>query len=117
MDPEQVKIGETVNVRVKNDGNKPGSFVLSIEATTGEKQTYEQNIGPKSEVPLTFRFTPKYRSKRKRDRITCNLSYRDVNNSTVELPRKVISVIVRPRKDKVELDLSALEKLDDSSES
>jgi len=108
---------QNIEIRIKNEGNKPGSFVLSIEATTGEKQTYEQNIGPKSEVSATFRFTPKYRSKRKRDRITCNLSYRDVNNATVELPRKVMSVTVRPRKDKVEFDFSGLEKLDESSES
>jgi len=103
----------TVEIGVRNNGNRQGDFTLSLEIDTGEHDEFEARLKPKQEHRVSFAFVPKCSRKLKTTRLTCKLSYTDIAGKQELLSPKVVPIIVTPRKDKVELDTSALEKLDE----
>lgn len=114
--PDRLEVTEdqeaTIQIVIKNSGNREGQFSLAVQVDTGEKQEYARRLVPKSECKLHFAFMPKFGKKQMSTRITCNLAYDDVYDKKQILTPKIVPVIVSPRKDKVEIDLSALDKLE-----
>ncbi len=103
----------TVEIGIRNNGNRQGDFTLSLEIDTGERDEFEARLKPKQEHRASFTFIPKFSKKLKTTRLTCKLAYTDIAGKQELLSPRVVPIIVTPRKDKVELDTSALEKLDE----
>ncbi|HSE82923.1 MAG TPA: PglZ domain-containing protein [Thermodesulfobacteriota bacterium] len=96
----------TFEVIVRNEGNVPTEFNLRIQPDfTGEK-VFKQTISGKDEVRCPFTFIPSLKSKN----IYFYLSYTDAKKKEQKEQNR-IGLIVTPRKGKVEIDTSALDRL------
>lgn len=96
----------TFEVIVRNEGNVPAEFNLQVQSDfTGEK-LFKQSIPIKGEVRCPFTFVPSLKSKN----IYCYLSYLDAKRKE-QKEQKRIGFTVIPKKGKVEIDTSALDRL------
>lgn len=96
-----------VIIGIKNNGNKEGEFNLIINVNTGEKQEFKDKVKPKHMERISFQFKPTLKTKS----AEVELTYLEASGR-LRKEERIIPVKVIPRKDKVELDLTALDKFD-----
>jgi hypothetical protein len=94
-------------IKIKNIGNKEGEFNLIIHLNTGERHEYKNMVKPKQIESISFPFKPTLKTKN----VEIELTYLEASGR-LKKDRRIIPINVIPRKDKVELDLTALDKLD-----
>lgn len=98
---------ENIIILVKNTGNQIADFELKI--AYGEKEeTYSDKLSPNKFCKCEFSFLPTP----KINFITIELSYKRPEDETY-ISIKKVSFEVEERKDKVEIDTSALDRFDD----
>lgn len=92
---------------IRNNGNKEAKYLLSAELDTGWKETLDGSVASVEEKPIKLRFIPFRRSRR----LNLSLSYRDAQGKEVKRAYPV-PIHILEKKEKVEIDLSAFDKLD-----
>lgn len=112
--PESVSVKEDkmlrIIARVINDGNKPCDFEICFKTDKREERRMMGSLSPNDEEKFVFETMATLDLAS----VVCILSYPDINKKQEER-KKLIRVIVEKRKDKVELDLGALDLLEDKS--
>lgn len=98
----------SVKVSVSNVGNVRSDFKLSFTSNTGKEKTEEGTLDPASMKEYVFEISATTDLKF----VDYDLLYTDTNKKQVER-KKRIRIEVERRKDKVELDLGALDLLGD----
>ncbi len=96
-----------VIIGIKNNGNKEGEFNLIINLNTGEKQEFKNMVKPTQVESISFQFKPTLKTKS----AEIELTYLEASGR-LRKEGRIIPIKVIPRKDKVELDLTALDKFD-----
>jgi len=92
---------------IRNNGNKETKYFLSAELDTGWKETLRGSVASLEEKSMILRLVPLRRSRR----LNLTLSYKDAQGKEVKRTYAV-PIQVLEKKEKVEIDLSALDKLD-----
>lgn len=98
----------TVDVLIKNIGNKEGIFEFLFELDSGEKKTFTHRLPTLAEKILKFDFQPILRNKR----LELTLKYKNAKNKPIT-KKATIYIKVIGRKDKVEFEFGALDKIDE----
>jgi len=111
--PRDVEVVEdepaTIAVSLVNRGNRKGEFVLLAKLNTGQEQKFQGTLRPRQGQVIEFSLVASANTKY----VSWDLSYTTVDGEIERLPKRRTSLQVSLRKDKVELDLSALDKLDE----
>ncbi len=102
----------TVQLSIKNNGNREGVFNLIMEADNNITEEFQQTLIPNQKTEIFFAFTPTIKRSVKTSKISCRLRYKNLSGIEQILPVRTIQVKVEERTDKVEVDTSALDKLD-----
>ena len=114
--PKLIEVNEdetqTVKISVKNYGNQEGKFNLLVEIDDDLVNEFQHSLKPNQIEDISFHFTPTVHKNRKSSKISCRLRYKDQSGIDKSLPTRVIQIKIQERKDKVEIDTSALDKLD-----
>lgn len=93
---------------VKNTGNQITDFVIKI--VYEEKETINSSkLSPQKSFECEFSFIPSF----KINLITVKLSYKKLGNEIVSETKKIIFEVME-KKDKVQIDTSALDRFDDT---
>lgn len=104
---------QTVNVTLRNVGNRATDYTLRFATNTEpQRTTFQGALRPRQAQKLSYAFTPIY-SPKTTDRVTVQVTYRDVDGQEKRMPSRAINITTKPRKDIVEIDFGGLEKLDD----
>lgn len=98
-----------ITVTLANRGNRKGEFSLSAQVSSGRPQTTPGTLGPGEQIQIHMPVLASSDT----THISWELSYTTLSGEIKRLPKRRTSVRVTLRRDKVELDLSALDKLDD----
>jgi len=96
-----------VEILVKSAGNTAGEFNLSAKLDTGYGYQLGGKIGVYEEYPLKFKLAPERRSRS----IDLVLVYKDASGKEIK-KMETVGIQVIERKEKVEIDFSALDKFD-----
>ncbi|MBT9168765.1 MAG: hypothetical protein DDT19_02113 [Syntrophomonadaceae bacterium] len=96
-----------IEIEVLNRGNRESAFTLAVETEVGQGKTFERRLTPKLRDRLDFHFTPELAMKS----IRFVLSYKDAEGIEKQDSRR-IGVQITPKKGKIEIDTSALDRLD-----
>jgi hypothetical protein len=96
-----------LDLLIRNNGNKEAKYFLSAELDTGWKETLRGSVASLEEKSIILRLVPLRRSRR----LNLTLSYKDAQGKEVKRTYAV-PIQVLEKKEKVEIDLSALDKLD-----
>jgi len=104
LEDEQSKI----NIGIENVGNREGEFVLTVQLDSGGEKVLKQKLTAKEETDFPFEFTPSVSTKN----LYLHLNYKDIEGREVKESKR-LSIKVKPREDKVKIDTSALDKLDE----
>lgn len=111
--PREIELVEdepaAIAVTLVNRGNRKGDFVLLVKLNTGQEQKFQGTLRPGQEQVIELALVASANIKQ----ISWDLSYTTVERETERLPKRRTSVQVALRKDKVELDLGALDRLDE----
>lgn len=111
--PREIELVEdepaSIAVTLVNRGNRKGEFVLLAKLNTGQEQNFQGTLRPRQEQVIELALVASANIKH----ISWDLSCTTVDGEIAQLPKRRTSVQVVLRKDKVELDLGALDKLDE----
>lgn len=97
-----------VNIGIENVGNREGEFALTVHLDSGGEKVLKQKLKAKEETDFPFEFTPSVSTKN----LYLHLSYKDIEGKEIKESKR-LSIEVKPREDKVKIDTSALDKLDE----
>jgi len=97
-----------INVKIENVGNLEGKFNLTVQLDSGEAKNFIQKLEAKEKNDCIFDFIPRDTSKN----LYLHLSYKDIGGREIKESKR-LSIEVKLREDKVKIDTSALDKLDE----
>jgi hypothetical protein len=96
-----------IEIGVKNSGNIESSFQLTVETDIGKKGTFTHKVSPFNTKLCIFKCKPSLESKR----IQMVLQYEDAKGDKKQ-KINTIPIKVEKKKEKFEMDLSALDKFE-----
>jgi len=97
-----------ITIGIENVGNREGEFSLTMRLDSGGEKVLKQKLIAKKETGFPFKFTPSVSTKN----LYLHLNYKDIEGREVKESKR-LSIKVKPREDKVKIDTSALDKLDE----
>lgn len=95
-------------IMIENVGNREGEFNLTMQLDSGGEESFKKKLKATGKTDCPFEFTPTVSTKN----LYLHLVYRDIAGQEVK-DSKRLSIEVKPREDKVKIDTSALDKLDE----
>jgi len=111
--PKEVEVLEdslvSVEVGVKNIGNREEPFEFFFELDSGERKSFRHKLWSLGEKILYFEFKPTLRNKK----IEMRLTYKNAKKKQVK-KTGAIQIKVIGRKEKVEFELGALDRIDEA---
>ena len=100
-----------IEIAVRNTGNQDAMFRLTVEPDFGKSETFTSKIPPLTNKLCTFEFKATLKSRR----IQLSLQYKDARGKKIERTN-AIQVKVFEKKEKFEMDLTALDTLEEDLE-
>ena len=97
-----------ITIGIENVGNREGEFSLTMRLDSGGEKSFKQKLRTKEKTKYPFDFIPRDSTKN----LYLHLNYKDIEGREVKESKR-LSIKVKPREDKVKIDTSALDKLDD----
>lgn len=88
-------------------GNRKGDYSLLIELDSGLTKSFKRKLEPTKKRQEVFEFTPELNMRT----IRFELTYTDIDKIERRLTKR-IGIVVIPKKGKIEIDTSALDRLD-----
>ncbi len=101
-------VPSTFQIKIINQGNRTTDYQITFRLNTGESKEHLQSIPPKEEQKVSFQFEKPTLLMRN---LEITLSYRTLNKEPLKPKKRVIPIIVRERKDKVEFKFGGLDKI------
>ncbi|MDP2754284.1 MAG: PglZ domain-containing protein, partial [Nitrospirota bacterium] len=96
-----------IELEVHNKGNRKGDYSLLIELDSGLTKSFKRKLEPTKKRQEVFEFTPELNMRT----IRFELTYTDIDKIERRLTKR-IGIVVIPKKGKIEIDTSALDRLD-----
>lgn len=96
-----------IELEVHNKGNRKGNYSLLIELDSGLTKSFKRKLEPTEKRQEVFEFTPEISMRT----IRFELTYKGVDKIEKRLTKRV-GIIIMPKKGKIEIDTSALDRLD-----
>lgn len=97
-----------ITIGIENVGNREGEFSLTMRLDSGGEKNFKQKLRAKEKTNYPFDFIPRDSTKN----FYLHLSYKDIEGKEIKESKR-LSIEVKPREDKVKIDTSALDKLDE----
>jgi len=96
-----------IELEIHNKGNRKADYHLLVELDTGLTKSFKRKLEPAKKRQESFEFTPELSMKI----IRFELTYTDIDKIERKLT-KGVRIVVMPKKGKIEIDTSALDRLD-----
>ena len=97
-----------INIGIENVGNLESEFNLIMQLDSGGEKSFRQKLKAKQKTVCPFDFIPCDSTKN----LYLHLNYKNIEGKEIKESKR-LSIEVKPREDKVKIDTSALDKLDE----